>query len=356
MAHTGRVGTGTVTTGTVTGTITVASAVAIGSTVIVGVGWEAGAGGGIPTITGVTDSRGNTYTVDVSAGAAGNTTVAITIGRGAVTTALQVGDTITVTISGATRNRWPLVAEAFDDVLTSASPLDKTQHNDNPGNAGSLVTGSTAATAEARELVVALFGFGSGRTVTVDTANGWSGGGKVETAAGSADRAVQLVWKYVTVTGVQQGTLTVAPSSTYAGAVATYKLKAEAHSGSATISGALGMAASGTPAVGGSGGVGGTLAVTATGTPSIGGGAGSFAGLLTLSARGTADTGIGVPPRPRTRWQLILGPATGGHELALTEAKGRRYTARLRDNSDLSFSMGKFRQFDDPEFRSALVA
>lgn len=114
--------------------------------------------------------------------------------------------------------------------------------------------------------------------------------------------------------------------------------EAEAHSGTATITGSLGLAASGTPAVDGSGEVAGTVALAASGSASIGG-SGSFTGLLTLSGMGRADLGIGVPPRPRTRWQLVLGKASGGHELALTEARSRRYTARLNEASDLSFSI-----------------
>jgi hypothetical protein len=62
-------------------------------------------------------------------------------------------------------------------------------------------------------------------------------------------------------------------------------------------------------------------------------------GSATVTISGTKNTSIGLPPRPRTRWQLVIGPASGGHELALTEAKGRRYTARLNDNSELAFSI-----------------
>lgn len=110
----------------------------------------------------------------------------------------------------------------------------------------------------------------------------------------------------------------------------------EEHSGSATISGALGMGASGAPAVDGSATLAGVLAVTGGGSPSVGG-SGTLGGLLTLSASGTADTGIGLPPRPRVRWQLVAGPASGGHTRGLTTATNRRYVAKLTDASELSF-------------------
>lgn len=121
----------------------------------------------------------------------------------------------------------------------------------------------------------------------------------------------------------------------------------EAHSGSATMTASLAMAAAGTPDVDGAGQITATLGMTGTGSPDVAGGAGSITGQLAMSARGRADTSIGLPPRPRTRWQLVLGPASGGHELALTEAHGRRYTARLNENSDLSFSIdGRHPQAD----------
>ncbi|WP_141576110.1 hypothetical protein [Actinomadura sp. WMMA1423] len=133
---------------------------------------------------------------------------------------MQVGDTITVTVSGGTRSRWCLQADAFDDVDTS--PLDQTQTTGNTAPSGtSLSTGSTATTAQAHELVYAIYGFGSGRTVTIPA--GWTGGAKVETSAGSSDRALQVAWQYVNATGAQQGTLTLSSSSTYTAAVATYK-------------------------------------------------------------------------------------------------------------------------------------
>lgn len=333
MGHVARIGTGTVSSGSSTGAITLTAGAAIGETVVVGLGWESGVGA-IPTITSVVDDAGNTYTVDRTAGGAGNSTVAVALARAGVTSALDVGDTITVTISGGTRARWALVAESFDDVAAS-SPLDKTAAVDN-GNDSSLTSGTTAATTQADELLVALWGFGQGRTVTIP--DGWSGGAKVESAAGSSDRAVQLIYRYVTSTGTQEGTLGIAPSGVYAGLIATYRVDAPSASGSGEVSGVGTLSATGTKGAPGSGGPSGDLAVTATGTKHASGSA-RIEMTLGLEARGEPDTGIGLPPRPRTRWQLILGPAEGGHELALTEAKSRRYTARLNENSDLAFSI-----------------
>src|ERR671922_368428 len=48
---------------------------------------------------------------------------------------------------------------------------------------------------------------------------------------------------------------------------------------------------------------------------------------------------LAVQPAERSRWQLVAGPASGGHELALTAARDRRYTAKLTEPSELSFTI-----------------
>jgi hypothetical protein len=221
VAHSALLGTNIITTGTTIGSVTVGSAVSVGSTVYMMAAWSNDVAS-VPTINSVADSRGNTYTVDVTAGA-GNTTVSCALIRAPVTTALQVGDTITITIS-ANRIRWVLQADSFDDVNTS-SPLDKTSVTDT-GSSTSLTTGVTATTTQAYELCVAVFGYGGGRTTSIPV--GWSGTAKVETNAGSADRAVQMIYKYTSATGTQEGTLSITAggASTYSALIGTYKATA----------------------------------------------------------------------------------------------------------------------------------
>lgn len=216
MSHEALLDTNVVESASGTGTLTTGSVVPTGRTVTVAVVWESGAGT-VPTAT-VTDDRSNTYTVDVPAGANGNTTVALAIARGRVTTQLEIGDDITVTLDGETRTRWALQADSFDDV--DASPLDETASNNNPGSATALSSGTTATTAQAYELAIAAFGLGAGRDITIP--EGWSGTASVETNAGSTDRALQVIYKYTSATGTQEGTLTIDPASTYAGCIATY--------------------------------------------------------------------------------------------------------------------------------------
>jgi hypothetical protein len=200
--------------------ITLSAGAAIGSTVLVAVVWESSAAS-VPTISAVTDSRSNTYstTPDVSVNA--GSTLAMAVLRTRVSTALQVGDTITVTISGGARTRWAMQADAFDDLKTS--PLDRTVSNA-PGSASSLSSGTTSTTQQSAELLYAAFGFGSGKTVTIP--GGWTGSSKVETSAGSTDRALQVIWQYVDDEAAEQATLTINSSSTYGGVLATYKTTA----------------------------------------------------------------------------------------------------------------------------------
>jgi hypothetical protein len=216
MTHT-LLGTATAGASTNSLAITLTAGAAIGSTVLIGCCWESSTGV-VPTISSVVDSRGNTYstTPDVSVDA--GTTLAVMILRGKVTTALLAGDTITVTVSGGARTRWCLQADAFDDL--TATPLDQTASNA-PGSSASLSTGTTAATTQANEQLYAVFGFGSGRTTTIPS--GWSGTAKVETSAGISDRGMQVIYKTVTATGTQQGTLTLSSASTYGGIIGTYK-------------------------------------------------------------------------------------------------------------------------------------
>ncbi|TYK45144.1 hypothetical protein [Actinomadura decatromicini] len=217
MAHLGTIGTATLSTTSSSITITLSAGAPVGSTVLLGIAWDAAAGG-VPTIASVTDSRGNSWSTTPDMSVAAGTTVAVGGLRARVTTALLTGDTITVTISGAARGRWAAQADAHSEVNTT--PLDKTASNA-PGSSASLSTGVTAATTQANELVVAVFAFGSGRTVTVPS--GWAAGPKVETTAGSGDRALLVAHRYVSATGTQEGTLGLSSASTYAAAVATYK-------------------------------------------------------------------------------------------------------------------------------------
>lgn len=97
------VATGRAASSTTTLTLTVAAGATVGNTVLVAAG-----GGGGSYVTSVTDSRGNTYVLDLATTTAPHT---INVARTHVTTALQVGDTITLHYSLAIT---ALVAIAYE--------------------------------------------------------------------------------------------------------------------------------------------------------------------------------------------------------------------------------------------------
>lgn len=223
-------------------TITLTAAVAAGHTLVGGICWEAAAGS-VPTISSIVDSRGNTWTTTPDDSIVAGTTLAVAIVRARVTTALQVGDTIVITISAA-RSKWAIQLDEFDDVNTT--PKDQTAHNA-PGSATSLTTGATSATTQNYELLYAAFGFGAGRTITIPS--GWSGGASVETTGGT-DRALQTIWQYQTTAAAETGTLTLNTASTYAGVISTYKATSAAPAVGRMSQVKLQVPAPGIPAVG----------------------------------------------------------------------------------------------------------
>lgn len=217
MAHLGVVGTAVQSSSEDEVTLTLDQAVPADATILLAIAWDSPSPGGVPTISSVTDTGGNSWSTTPDVSAHAGVTVAVAILRTRVTTELDQGDTITVTIDDA-RGRWCMQADAFDDVV--ASPLDETTSNDDSSSV--LSTGTTGTTSTPHQLLYAAFGFGGGRDVTVP--EGWTGADKLETSAGSGNRALQVTHRYVAATGAYEATLTLSTSSTYAAAMGTYEI------------------------------------------------------------------------------------------------------------------------------------
>ena len=215
ITRVGQIGSVSNTSGVVQNslTVTVNNPVAQGDTVVVGVGAQ-----NKISVTSAADSRGNTYNVDVvrqyTASTGGKSTTALITAQ--VTTALQPGDTITVTISKGTT--WGFVAEDW----SGFSGLDQTGTSDSAGVKINAVSVSTsAATASAPEAVFA---------VTVTT--GWpgltAGPGYTETAelqlqnGGLTKRELGLEYAIVPTTGSQTATFTLGSAQYWVAAIATY--------------------------------------------------------------------------------------------------------------------------------------
>jgi hypothetical protein len=183
-----------------------------GDTVIIGAGVQNNV-----SVASVTDSRGNAYSVNATRqytnATGGKSTTALISSH--VTTGLQPGDTITVTMSAG--NTWGFVAEHWSGL----SALDRTGTADSAGAQTSTVAVSTtAATNSAPEAVFAV-------TITTGWPGLFAGAGYTETADmqllnGSAKRELGLEYALVSTTGVQTGTFGLGQSSYWVAAIATY--------------------------------------------------------------------------------------------------------------------------------------
>jgi hypothetical protein len=194
--------------------------IAVGRTLIGAIAIESGSGTNPPGLN-ITDTHSNAYVVDKQA--VNGTTVSITIFSCRVTTQINTNDHITATLTGVgvgTRIRWIGTVQAFDDII-SGTRVDQTASN--LAASATLSAGTTPTTTQASELVYAGFGFGV-RAFT--PGSGFTGSAQQATTAGTNDRAVNSEWKYVTSTGAQTAAATLATSSTYVGAIVTYKASA----------------------------------------------------------------------------------------------------------------------------------
>lgn len=131
-------------------TITIpAGGVATGDTVIITAGNSGNDG---VTVSSAIDSRGNSYTVDANKSQISyfeNTAIV----SGYIATALQAGDTITVTYSGQASIMSALASEWSG--IASSGRVDRTANKIATTNA--LDSGTTATTTQAAELVIGSF-------------------------------------------------------------------------------------------------------------------------------------------------------------------------------------------------------
>jgi hypothetical protein len=220
------VGTNTVIVSQTTGAVTPLVGIPAGQRLIGACCWENSALAP-PTVSGITDTKGNTYSAGmiVSAGT-GNTTIAVGIFMSdPLTTALTTGDSITVTVS-VSRSRWALQWDAFDDLLSVPAPPDQLSQNDNSASSasGTPSTGPTSDLAQNYNLAYAAIGFGVGRTITITPP--WQGSASVETAAGSTNRALQVIYQYTGTNAPVTGQIGIVTSSVYAAAMATFPAQA----------------------------------------------------------------------------------------------------------------------------------
>jgi hypothetical protein len=214
IVRVGQIGTVSNTSGVAQNSLSllVNNTVPAGDTVIIG----AGAQNNISVVS-VADSRGNAYTTNVTRqytnATGGKSTTALISSH--VTTDLQPGDTITVTLS--TGNTWGFVAEHWSGL----SAVDRIGTADSAGAQTATASASTtAATTTASEAVFAV-------TMTTGWPGLFAGSGYTQTADmqllnGSAKRELGLEYALVSTTGVQTGTFGLGKTSYWVAAIATY--------------------------------------------------------------------------------------------------------------------------------------
>lgn len=214
----GEIGRNSAPSGGTTLVITVGQAVPAGSCVIVCCGRTTNS----IALSSVTDSRSNTYAIDVtrtsSSGArSGN------IARSIISTALQVDDTITLTF-GSSVSSMGAVAMAFSGI--ASSPFDVSA-SDDAGTGTTASSGDVPTPAESYELQIGLVFESGGSSDTFTATESWNARSRLHwDQGGGVNRAVNAMWRVVSskeaVAGWRaNGTLNT--SRAWMAAIGTYK-------------------------------------------------------------------------------------------------------------------------------------
>jgi YD repeat-containing protein len=214
------VGSASTTSSGTTLTIPVTSAVAAGSTIIVG--FVAGT-----TVSAVTDTAGNTYTLD--AAAANGTSAKVQLASAVDVAALTTSDSLTITCSSGAAKAG--VAVAFTGTATSG-PLDQTASG--TGSSQSAAVSPALTPSAAGELVVTVGGFNNAGSDTY-TASNATLAVSAGTSGGGTNRSLGLA--YVIQGAIATDATTVndtTTSGTWAAAAASY-LPASTSSGGGPV-------------------------------------------------------------------------------------------------------------------------
>lgn len=201
--YVGRVGSTAQGSETNTIPVTVSKAVAAGQTLVLAMA-HAGTG---RTVTSVVDSRGNTWSI---AGSHVNGTtlkswlIVCTVG-----TALQVGDVITVTMSGLVTTAGVSVDE-FNDV-TSLTPHRTGAGANDTTVAAATLTSALTSTTSTKTLLLTAVGF-SGTSATITSSTGDTALAPVAPAAAASNRGVALLYRVVNSGSAGSVSITLSPA------------------------------------------------------------------------------------------------------------------------------------------------
>jgi len=178
-------------------TIPITAAVAVGKFLVVSVHDSASTA---LTVT-CTDSRGNTYTKDLEFTDGNPAAISGSVHqlRTKITTALQSGDVITVTFSGAATRAVGMVG-VYPDDISGRDPVGVGPSASSGATTSSSLATANATTTHAQDLLVGTVGLVSSARIFTPT-NGWTANTKGISTSGSGDRGVQQVYKYVSSPG-----------------------------------------------------------------------------------------------------------------------------------------------------------
>lgn len=194
--------------------LTVGASVAIGQFVVAA--WVGANSAGMTSGT-FSDSKGNTWSTDVSNFASGTS---VAIGSAQITSALTTSDTIRLTTAAFGESGRMMAAMQVSGIVTSSA---KDKSSSGTGTAVGWSSGATAALAQANELCVAVCGNDSTANEDSTPGSGWNE--LVADFHTSTALNMSIVWKIVAATTAVtgDGTWTNSGSRAWAAAVATYK-------------------------------------------------------------------------------------------------------------------------------------
>jgi hypothetical protein len=215
IGYLGQAVTGTKVVGGTSATFSFSKSVVTGHTLLIAAAVETSQGG-IANMT-ATDTKGNTYTLDSSA--INGVTIADAILSCYVTNALTTSDTITITTTGITHNRWMIAGSEFDNVLQNGKDVTAS----NSARTTTLSSGTTAVSQNHYELAFATFGFSRGNAQTMVPGGGYVLANQVNTSAGSSERAVVSMYRFFSTSTAYQATATIGAIATWSGSIVTYQ-------------------------------------------------------------------------------------------------------------------------------------
>jgi PKD repeat protein len=174
-------------------------------------------GAGTNAVTAISDTRGNTYTINATKKNSGATGLLVVVASAKVTAALAPGDKVTVTQNAQTTYHLMQVYE-FDN-FDPTSWVDKSATGSSTGTAVS--TAPTSTTAQADETLFAAVGFGD-TSASLTSASGWSDAAKVE-ASGTKIKGFGVAARDVSATGAYAYAGTLSASEEWVAVVVTFK-------------------------------------------------------------------------------------------------------------------------------------